>query len=167
MSTIENSKGAFSRPVSLVLAVIPVVAAGGLGNLATIPNIPTWYAGLVKPAFNPPNWIFGPVWTALYVLMAYAFYRILCQAPGHKRRRGAIVAFLVQIALNAAWSFAFFGAHSPAFGLAIILPLWVAIAVTLWLFLSQDRTAGWCIAPYLAWVSFAVLLNVAIWRLNG
>jgi benzodiazapine receptor len=167
MSTFEDSKSAFSRPISLVLALIPVVAAGVLGNLATIPNIPTWYSSLVKPAFNPPNWIFGPVWTALYVLMAYAFYRILCQAPGHKWRRAAIVAFLFQIALNAAWSFAFFGAHSPALGLAVILPLWVAIAVTLRLFLSQDRTAGWCIAPYLAWVSFAVLLNFAILRLNG
>ncbi|MDB5597731.1 MAG: TspO protein [Hyphomicrobiales bacterium] len=166
MSTLEDST-TFSRPVSLVLAIIPVVAAGVLGNLATIPNIPTWYASLVKPAFNPPNWIFGPVWTALYVLMAYAFYRILCQTPGHKWRRAAIVAFLVQIALNAAWSFAFFGAHSAALGLAVILPLWVAIAVTMWLFWLQDSVAGGCIAPYLAWVSFAVLLNVAIWRLNG
>lgn len=149
------------------MAILPVAAAGTLGNLATLPNIPTWYAGLVKPSFNPPNWVFGPVWTVLYIAMAYAFFRILRLRPAPPDRNLAIAMFFIQIVLNAAWSFAFFAAHSPALGLGVVALLWLSVLATLVVFWQADRLAGLLFVPYLAWVSFAALLNVAIWRLNG
>jgi tryptophan-rich sensory protein len=148
-------------------ALAPSIAASVLGGLATTPNIPGWYAGLQKPWFNPPNWIFGPVWTALYLVIAYAFFRILRLPANTPGRRVAIGVYLAQMILNTAWSFAFFAGQSPALGLMVILPLWAGIVLTILLFSRLDRIAAWLLAPYLAWVSFAVLLNAAIWRLNG
>ncbi len=156
-----------ARPLlAALVAAAPVVAAGALGNLATIPNIPVWYAGLLKPPLNPPNWIFGPVWTALYVLMAVAFYRILRSPPGQKRR-GAIAVFLAQMALNALWSFAFFAAHSPLLGLCVIVLLEALILATIARFARLDALAARLLWPYAAWVGFATYLNAAIWWLNG
>ncbi len=152
--------------VALALAAAPVVAAAVIGNLATIPNIAPWYAGLVKPSFNPPNWVFGPAWTTLYMLMTVAFWRVLRTAPGAPGRTGAIGWFLAQMVLNAAWSVAFFGAHSPLGGLLVIGPLLIAIAATIRSFAGLDRPAALLLAPYIAWVSFATVLNVAVWRLN-
>ncbi len=157
------------RPMGKVYAafaaVTPVAAAAVIGNFATLPNIAPWYEGLVKPPFNPPNGVFGPVWTLLYVLMAWAFYRVLTAHPGTPRRR-AIILFLVQIALNAAWSVAFFGLHSPSAGLVVILLLVGAIVAAIRAFLAVDRVAGGALVPYLGWVSFATVLNVSIWWLN-
>lgn len=151
---------------ALLLAVLPVLTAAVLGNLATTPNIPTWYAGLDKPDFNPPNWVFGPAWGVLYILMAYAFFRVLRLDPKTPGRKAAIGLFLFQMVLNAAWSWAFFAAHSPLAGLVVISALWIAIAATLFSFLHLDRIAGLCFVPYIAWVSFAALLNFEIYRLN-
>ncbi|MGL4325813.1 MAG: TspO/MBR family protein [Beijerinckiaceae bacterium] len=155
-----------SALLHLGLAVLPVVAASALGQIATMPNLAPWYASLVKPSFNPPNWIFGPVWTILYVLMAYAFYRIL-RAPEGAARRTAITVFLVQLALNAAWSWAFFGFRSPLGGVMVILPLLASIIVTIRSFAPVDRPAALLLYPYAAWVSFATLLTISIWWLNG
>ena len=160
-STEQKSTGLV---LSLSLAIIPVVAASVIGSLATLPAIPGWYALLAKPSFTPPNWLFGPAWTTLYVMMAYAFFRILRQ-PASDRTR-PVAAFMIQIALNAAWSLAFFGRHSPLSGLAVMGPLWLAIAVTAVLFWTRDRLAGALLIPYLAWVSFASALNFEVWRLN-
>jgi benzodiazapine receptor len=124
-----------------------------------------WYAQLNKPSWNPPNWIFGPVWTALYLMMGVSAWRVW--------RKGALGAsllplglFLFQLALNAAWTPVFFGLHQMGLALAIILVLWGAIAATLWAFQSRDRVAAALLVPYLAWVSFATLLNATLWRLN-
>ncbi len=155
-----------SLTLSLVLAVVPVMAASVIGSMATLPNIPTWYLGLIKPSFTPPNWIFGPVWTLLYAAMAFAFYRIL-RKPGDEGRGSVIAAFMIQIALNGAWSVVFFGLRNPLLGLIVIVPLWLTIAWTLTLFWKRDRISGGCFVPYLAWVSFAAALNLEIWRLNG
>ncbi|MDE2578771.1 MAG: tryptophan-rich sensory protein [Hyphomicrobiales bacterium] len=149
-----------------IMAIAPTAMAAVAGSLATMPEIPTWYASLAKPAFTPPNWLFGPAWTTLYILMAIAFWRILrlpTDAPGV---RGAIGLWIVQIVLNALWSFAFFRFHSPLAGLVVIALLWVAIALTLVRFYTLDRIAGLLFVPYLAWVTFASALNFAIWRLN-
>jgi tryptophan-rich sensory protein len=146
-------------------SILPVAIAAVAGSLATAPNIPVWYAGLVKPSFNPPNWIFGPVWSVLYIAMAYAFYRVVVSAESPVRR-AAFIAFLVQVVLNGGWSFAFFGAHSPGLGLLVVAALWCAVLATLLLFWRIDRMAGWLFVPYLAWVSFAALLNAAVFRLN-
>jgi tryptophan-rich sensory protein len=148
-------------------AVLPVALAALLATLATRPNIPTWYAGLAKPGFTPPNWVFGPVWTILYVMMAAAAWRILSLPQARPGRRAALTAFFVQLALNAAWSFAFFAAHSPGTGLAVIGALMAAILWTIRLFWPLDRGAAWLLVPYAAWVAYAAALNASIWRLNG
>lgn len=146
-------------------AIVPVAAAAVIGNVATLPNITPWYESLAKPSFNPPNGVFGPVWTLLYVLMAWAFYRVLRSPDGVPRRR-AILFFLAQITLNAAWSVAFFGLHSPTTGLVVILLLVTVLAATVHAFLAVDRIAGGALVPYLGWVAFATLLNASIWWLN-
>lgn len=156
-----------SVPARLAIAVLPVVAALVLGNLATIPNIPTWYAGLVKPGFNPPNWLFGPIWTLLYAMMAYALFRILSLPAGTPGRQTAIIVFFVQLALNAAWSWAFFGANSTLGGVLVIVPLLAMILVTIRCFRPLDQASAYLLVPYAAWVAFATVLNVAIWRLNA
>lgn len=160
----STSKPRLSPFRAAILAILPVVLAAVAGSLVTAPNIPGWYAHLRKPTFNPPDWIFGPVWTLLYVAMAYAFFRVIAAAS--PARSAAILAFLVQIVLNAAWSFAFFGAHNPLAGMIVILALWAAIAATLVLFWRIERVAGLLLAPYLAWVSFAAVLNGAILAIN-
>ena len=145
-----------------VFALVVVLSAAVIGNLATIPNIPVWYAGLVKPSFNPPNWIFGPVWSTLYAMMIVSFWRVLL--------RGASVAviavFIVQMALNGFWSVAFFAMHDIALALAVVLVLEALILVTIFLFGRIDRLAAWLLAPYALWVGFASILNATILSLN-
>jgi benzodiazapine receptor len=154
------------RPLLVAaLAIIPVVAALGVGQLATFPNLP-WHAGLIKPSFNPPNWIFGPVWTSLYALMAFAAWRIL-RLPTSPARRTALILFYAQLALNMAWSWMFFAAHSPLLGLIDIGPQFLLILATLNAFRPLDRYATWALVPLAAWVGFACVLNYAIWSLNG
>jgi translocator protein len=148
------------------LSAGPILAASLLGNTATLPNIAPWYEGLLKPPLNPPNWIFGPVWTLLFVLMGVAFYRIL-RSPETARRRRAIWLFSAQLVLNTAWSFAFFAAHSPLLGLVVILPLEALILATIDAFRRIDGVAASCLIPYALWVAFATYLNAAIFALNG
>jgi tryptophan-rich sensory protein len=148
----------------VIAAAAPVAAAAIASSLATVPNIPTWYVHLAKPSFNPPNWVFAPVWTTLYLMMAYAFFRVL--SSGSDWMSFAVAIFLVQIALNAVWSWAFFSFHSPRDGLVIIAALWLAIILTIVAFWHIDRTASVLLAPYLVWVSFAAALNWEIDRLN-
>ena len=157
------------RPNGLIMAIVATIivfSASAIGGYATFPSISTWYAGLVKPAFNPPNWIFGPVWTILYILMAVAFWRVLIRPAGSEGKTAAVVAFVFQMVLNALWSVAFFGLRSPLLGLAIIALLLSAIVVTIVLFARVVRSAAWLMAPYLLWVSFASVLNGAIFWLN-
>ena len=141
-----------------------MAAAAIVGNLATIPNVSTWYAHLAKPSFNPPNWVFAPVWTTLYLMMAYAFYRVL--NADTEWISFAVAIFLIQIALNAAWSWVFFSLHSPRGGLVVIALLWLAIVLTIVAFWQIDPTASMLLWPYLLWVSFAAALNWEIDRLN-
>lgn len=164
---IAAVKNATSPLVIAFMAAAPVLAAGFLGNLATTPNIAGWYAGLAKPAFTPPNWLFGPAWTTFYILMAIAFYRVLRLDSATPRRGVAIIVFLLQLALNASWSFAFFSAHSPLLGLVVILLLEALIFATIALFWRLDRVAAGCLVPYAAWVAFATYLNAGIWALNA
>ena len=124
-----------------------------------------WYAQLKKPLWNPPGWIFGPVWTALYTMMAIAAWLVWLNC-GFSARRKALVLFLLQLLLNAAWSPLFFGLHRPALAFVEIVMLWLAILATLLVFWKVQRGAGVLLLPYLAWVSFAVVLNFTLWRLN-
>ena len=150
-----------------LIAVAAVVAASALGQIATFPNLAPWYASLQKPGFNPPNWIFAPVWTALYALMAFALWRILRLPSGTAGRTLAVVIFGAQLVLNAVWSFLFFGAHNPLLGLFDIVPQLILILVTLALFVRLDVIAGGCLVPLAVWVAFAGILNYSIWSLNA
>lgn len=149
----------------LALAVLPPALASGLGALATYPNL-AWYAGLAKPSFTPPNWVFAPTWTALYALMALAAWRVLSLSAALPLRRHALVFFLVQLVLNAAWSWAFFGLHAPALAFFVIIGLLAGILGMLEMFWKLDRVAGLLVVPYLLWTSFAALLNYGILKLN-
>jgi tryptophan-rich sensory protein len=152
--------------VFALTALGAVVVASVLGQIATFPNLAPWYASLAKPAFNPQNWVFAPVWTALYVLMALAFWRILRLPPQTPGRTWAVAFFIIQLTLNAAWSWMFFAAHSPLLGLVDIVPQLTAIVVTVALFARLDTIAGLCMVPLVLWVAFAAVLNHSIWSLN-
>ena len=125
-----------------------------------------WYAALEKPAFNPPAWLFAPVWTVLYIAMGVAAWRVWC-LPASADRKHALTQFGVQLTLNAAWTPVFFGAQSLGGGLAVIVLLFFAIAATIQRFHPLDKPSAWLLAPYLAWVAFATLLNVALLAMNG
>ncbi len=148
-----------------VVAVLPVLVASVLGQIATTPNLAPWYAGLAKPAFNPPNGIFPPVWAALYLLMAFAAWRLARLAPSPARRL-ALGLFFAQLALNAAWSWMFFAAHSPLLGLVNIVPQFLLVLATIAATARVDRPAALALAPLAAWVGFASVLNYSIWALN-
>ena len=140
-------------------------AVAGIGAAATLPNVATWYAVLAKPGFSPPNWLFGPVWTLLYIAMAVAAWRIW-----RSRDRGqvapALKLYAAQMALNLAWSPIFFAMHHIGAAMLDILGLVVLVAAATFSFWKRDRIAGALMTPYLAWVCFAALLNIALWRLN-
>ena len=150
----------------IAVAVIPVIAASVLGQLATYPNLTPWYAGLVKPSFNPPNWVFAPVWTALYALMAFSVWRILRLHRRTSLRRLGLSLFFIQLALNPAWSWMFFGAHNPFLGLINIIPQVVVIIAVVVVFLRLDFIAGVALMPLAIWVAFATMLNFSIWSMN-
>lgn len=125
-----------------------------------------WYAALNKPTWNPPAWVFGPAWTLLYVMMATAAW-FVWREGGWKQQGLALSMFVLQWALNALWTPIFFGWHRPGLAFAEIVLLWLALCVTIVLFWRVSSTAGWLLAPYLAWVTFAAALNFTIWRLNS
>jgi translocator protein len=152
--------------LGLGAAVAIPLAVGGLGGIATARSIPTWYADLAKPSFNPPNWLFGPAWTLLYLLMGTASWLVWRQARKGKAIGLALALYGVQLALNLAWSFIFFGARRPFSAFVEIVPLWVLIAVTMAQFYRISKVAGALLIPYQLWVSFAAVLNFAVWRLN-
>ena len=124
-----------------------------------------WYATLNKPAWNPPGWLFGPVWSALYTMMAVAAW-LVWQRGGFNAQPWPLTVFLTQLLLNAVWTPLFFGLHWPGVAFAEIILLWLAIAATMRFFWPVSRVAAWLLAPYLAWVSFAAVLNGTLWRLN-
>ena len=124
-----------------------------------------WYLSLKKPSWNPPGWIFGPVWTALYTMMAVSAW-LVWKRGGFAAQRRPLSFFLIQLALNAAWTPLFFGLHWTGAAFVEIVLLWLAIAATLGAFYPVSRVAGWLMVPYLAWVSFAAILNFTLWRLN-
>jgi translocator protein len=150
----------------LILAIIICNLAGTIGSIFTFASIPTWYATLIKPEFNPPNWIFGPVWTTLYVLMGISLYLIWKQYEKGKNAKPALTIFSIQLVLNALWSILFFGLQSPLYGLLCIIPLWISIALMIMRFYPLSRNAALLQIPYLLWVSFATILNASIWLLN-
>ena len=150
----------------LILALIVPQCAGFIGSIFTRESVATWYQGLVKPTFSPPGWIFAPVWISLYFLMGLAFYFVLVSIGDNAKRRTAVVLFCVQLAVNTAWSYLFFGLHSPFWAFIDIIVLWAMITFLIRVFWGIDRLAGAMLVPYWLWVSFAGLLNYGIWMMN-
>ena len=158
----RNAEPGQHRP--LLAFILATLVVGAAGTFFTEPSIPTWYAALAKPDFNPPNWLFAPVWTTLYVLMAIAAWRVW-RSTGLKSPE--MLLWMAQLTLNFFWSAIFFSLHLIFFALVEMGLLWLLILATLILFWRRDRIAGLLLVPYLAWVSFAFTLNYAIWQLNG
>ena len=157
----------------LFIAVSVSELAGIIGSVFTISAIPTWYAGLVKPALNPPAWVFGPAWTTLYALMGIALFlvwkqhsNILENVRMLRMWKIGIAAFFVQLFLNAIWSIIFFGLQNPGWALVDIVLLWLAILATIIAFYKISKPAAWLLVPYIAWVSLASYLNYMLWVLN-
>jgi len=151
--------------LKLATAIVVCELAGGIGSIFTISAIPTWYATLAKPALNPPSWIFGPVWTTLYLLMGIAAFLVWNKGWDRKDVRKALGVFLFQLVLNAAWSVIFFGLHSPLWAFVDLVAMWLSIVWTMALFYKISKPAMWLLLPYILWVSFAWYLNYSIWML--
>ncbi|MFO7903477.1 MAG: TspO/MBR family protein [Planctomycetota bacterium] len=149
----------------MIVFFVICFAAAGIGSAVTTPQIDGWYANLAKPSWNPPNWIFAPVWTALYLAMAVAAWLVWRQ-DGIAGAKVPLALFGIQLALNTLWSCIFFGLENPGLAFAEVLLLWAAIAVAMVTFWSRSKVAGALFVPYLAWVTFAALLNFTVWRLN-
>ncbi len=150
----------------MVLWLAASFAAAGLGALPTAMGVTDWYPTLAKPAWTPPPWLFGPVWTVLYAAMAVAAWIVWKEAGRFSNARGALSLHLFQLVLNALWSWLFFGMRRPGLAAVEIGILWIAIAATLVAFARRSRLAGALFFPYLLWVTFAAALNVAIWARN-
>ncbi|MFA6295394.1 MAG: TspO/MBR family protein [Candidatus Paceibacterota bacterium] len=155
-----------NNTIKLIIAIVLSELAGIIGSVFTSPSIGGWYAGLVKPVLNPPSWIFGPVWTTLFVLMGIAAFLVWKRGLDQKGVKVALGIFIVQLVLNTFWSIIFFGLHSPLGALIEIVFLWLAIVATIIAFAKVSKTAAWLLAPYILWVSFAMYLNYQIFLLN-
>jgi tryptophan-rich sensory protein len=150
----------------LVIAIVVAELAGVIGSVFTVSAIPNWYAGLVKPALNPPAWVFGPAWTTLYALMGIAAFLIWRMGWKRKEVKAALGVFGIQLFLNAVWSIIFFGLQNPGWALVNIILLWFAIVWTMVAFYKISKPAAYLLIPYILWVSFAMYLNYSIWALN-
>jgi len=154
------------KAAGIIVAIVVCELAGIIGSLFTTPSIPGWYAGLVKPSFNPPAWVFAPVWTTLYAMMGLAAWLIYEKGLKRPEVKKALTVFAVQLVLNTLWSIVFFGAHQLLGAVIVIVLLWAMILWTILLFRKISRPAAWLLVPYILWVSFASVLNVTIWVLN-
>jgi tryptophan-rich sensory protein len=152
--------------IRLAIAVAIPLAVGGLSGFATAHGIQDWYPSLVKPSFTPPSWVFGPVWTLLYLMMGTAAFLVWQKGWESGTVKAALVVFAIQLILNGLWSVLFFGMRSPGLAFGEILLLWISIGGTIALFWRVAPVAGLLLLPYDAWVTFAVVLNGAIWLLN-
>ena len=148
----------------LILCIVVCLGAAGLASLWTMPALRPWYTDLTKPRWTPPNWLFGPVWTILYVVMAIAAWLVWRQVG---LTAAPMRLFLLQLLLNVAWSALFFRLRSPGLAFAEIVMLWFALLATSIEFWGAVPAAGWLLLPYLTWVSYATALNFSIWRLNA
>ena len=164
--TNSISKSRNTRIIEALVIAILVFTTATIGSRATIPNIAEWYEGLIKPSFNPPNWIFGPVWTLLYALMTYAAWRVMGRIDTRRDTILLAIVFIAQLLFNALWSIVFFGMHNPAYALIVVVFLEASVIAMILVFARYDRVAALTQLPYAAWVAFASLLNLSIVLLN-
>jgi tryptophan-rich sensory protein len=154
------------KAVTLIVFIVVCELAGILGSVFTMPSIPGWYAGLAKPSFNPPNWLFGPVWTTLYALMGVAAWLVYEKGVKRPDVKKALSVFAAQLILNALWSIVFFGAQMILGAAVVIVLLGAMILLTIRLFGKISKPAAWLLVPYILWVSFATVLNISLYVLN-
>jgi translocator protein len=152
--------------VRLSISLLASFAAGGIGSLFTFKAIPTWYAGLKKPRYTPPRWVFGPVWTTLYVLMGTSVFLVWQSGLAVNGALTAFTLFWIQLAFNVIWSVVFFGMKSKGGGVITIIVLWLLILLTTITSFRVSTLAGWLLIPYIAWVTIASYLNIGVWLLN-
>lgn len=152
--------------IRLIAAVGLPLAVGSIAGLFTASSVKGWFITLNKPAFNPPGWLFAPVWTILYILMGIAFYMIWNKGVAASLKRKAMLFYFAQLVLNFCWSFIFFYAKQPGWAVVDIVLLWILIVGTIYWFSKISKPAAWLLVPYILWVSFATVLNFAIWKLN-
>lgn len=151
--------------IYFVLFVVLCEGAGVIGSLFTFSQIPGWYASLNKPTFSPPNWLFGPVWISLYILMGIAMF-LVWNKKENQGRKFALWFFVIHLAVNSLWSIVFFGLEQTGWGLLVIIILWLMILASIYLFAKISKIAAWLLVPYLLWVTFASYLNYSVWILN-
>lgn len=154
--------------IKLLISIIICELAGIIGSIFTSPAVRTWYLTVNKPSFNPPNWLFAPVWTALFLLMGIAMFLVWLHpsvAPNERRR--ALTIFFIQLFFNILWSVMFFGLKSPLLGFIVIIILWILILLTIIRFFKISKPAAWLLIPYILWVTFATILNFSILILNS
>lgn len=154
------------KTLKLIISIVFCLGFGTLGAFVTNPAIPKWYVYLNKPFFNPPNWLFGPVWTILYILMGISLFLIWNKGIDKKGVKNALKVFMVQFALNLIWSPVFFGFKNLFLAFLIIICLWISVLTTIKSFSKLNKTSAYLLYPYFAWISFASILNFSVWLLN-
>jgi len=150
----------------LIVSILIVFFAGAVGTVFTLKEITTWYVTLPKPAWTPPNWVFGPVWSFLYVLMGIALFLVWREGLDRRDVQIAITVFAVQLVINVVWSLVFFGTHNIAGGLIMVIILWISILINIIVFYRISKPAGLILVPYIIWVSIASYLNYSVFILN-
>jgi len=155
-----------SNIVKAIIAIAIPLMVGATSGFFTISGVESWYQTIQKPSWNPPNWIFGPVWTTLYVMMGIALFLVWKEDTSEELKKIAIALFAVQLTLNFFWSFIFFNQQQPGWALVEIIAMWFFILLTIFAFAQVNKTAAWLLVPYISWVSFASILNYTIWQLN-
>ncbi|WP_295773088.1 TspO/MBR family protein [uncultured Mucilaginibacter sp.] len=163
---VQQKAGA-GKWLALILSILITEGIAFTASMFTRPEISGWYATLTKPSFNPPNWLFAPVWTTLYLLIAIAAWLVWKNRHLHQAFGTVVFVYVIQLALNFSWSFVFFGMHQILGGLIVIALLWLSIIVNMFYFSKFSKPAAWLLLPYLLWVSFASVLNFYIYLLNG
>ncbi len=154
-----------NKAVKLLIALVACILTGTIGYFLTSPYIKSWYALINKPSWTPPNWLFGPVWTILFLLMGLALYLIV-SGKKSKDATDAVLVFAAQLLVNASWSLLFFTLHKPLYAFIALISLWLLILASIMMFHRLNKLAAYLLLPYLAWVSFAGALNLAIYFLN-
>lgn len=163
---IDKTSPTWVQIATAAAFAVVIVALGALSGTAGAGGDSAWFQSLDKPVFNPPSWVFGPVWTVLYVLMGIAAFLVLREGLDRRDVRLALGLFVVQLGLNLTWTPVFFGAQELGWALVVIVAMLIAIAATIWRFFAVRRLAGWLLMPYIAWVSFATVLNASLWAMN-
>ena len=152
--------------VKLIIAIAIPVAVGAASGFFTVTGVGSWYQTINKPSWNPPGWVFGPVWTTLYVLMGIALFLVWKSDIIAGMKKTAITLFAVQLILNFSWSLIFFNQQQIGWALVEIIVMWIFILLTIFAFAPVNKIAAWLLVPYISWVSFATILNYTIWKLN-